>query len=129
MFAKLAEVTFCNKVYHLAYTAKAMFEIQDISGEKEIMEILIDNTRDGFGLFCQAAEIMSQAAEDLRRYEGAKPGDVLTAEFIAMAARPVDLLELKGAMTRAVAYGFGREINDEKEEVDLGLAELQKKTG
>ena len=31
-------------------------------------------------------------------------------------------------MTQAVAYGYGREIENKTEEIDLGLAELQKKT-
>ncbi|WP_434310479.1 hypothetical protein [Hominifimenecus sp. rT4P-3] len=128
MFAKFTEVTFSGKTYRLAYTAKAMFEISDFAKDKEIMEILMDHTKEGFSLFCQTAEAMSQAAEELRRYESGQEGAVLTAKEIQMMARPVDLLNLKGAMTKAIAYGFGREIQEENDEVDVGLAELQKKT-
>ena len=43
-------------------------------------------------------------------------------------ARPVDVLELRRAMLEAVAHGYGREMREEEEEIDVGLAELQKKT-
>ena len=124
MFAKTVTATIRDRKYHLAYTAKAMFELMDLLGDKELMRVMIEGYRD----ICQAAEIMSRAAEELRRYEGQDAGEILSADELMISARPVDLLELKTAMTQAVAYGYGREIENKTEEIDLGLAELQKKT-
>ena len=128
MFAKTVTATIRDRKYHLAYTVKAMFELMDLLGDKELMRVMIDNSPEGYRDICQAAEIMSRAAEELRRYEGQDAGEILSADELMISARPVDLLELKTAMTQAVAYGYGREIENKTEEIDLGLAELQKKT-
>ncbi|MCI8506903.1 MAG: hypothetical protein HFI67_12045 [Lachnospiraceae bacterium] len=128
MFAKTVPVAFGKKQYHLAYNAWAMFRIQDLSEEKEVMEILAARGIGDFSLFCKAAGIMSEAAERIRRYEGEREQDTLAEEEIFNTAQPIDILELKRAMLEAVAYGYGRELGGE-EEIDLGLAELQKKTG
>ena len=128
MFAKTVTVTIQGKDYHLAYTVKAMFEIMDLLGEKDLMTVMMDNTGKEYPNLCQMAEIMSEAAEELRDYEGQRAGEMLSAEELMVGARPVDLLALKNAMTQAVARGYGREVENEEQEVDLGLAELQKKT-
>lgn len=128
MFAKTVTVMIQEQDYHLAYTVKAMFEIMDLLGEKDLMTVMMDNTGKEYQNLCQMAEIMSKAAEDLLFYEGQATGKVLNAEELKIGARPVDLLALKSAMTQAVAFGYGREVENEEDEVDLGLAELQKKT-
>lgn len=128
MFAKTVKVTIQGKNYHLAYTAGAMFEIMDLLGDKDLMTVMMDNTGNEFASICQIAQILSQSAEKLRTYEGQKAGEILSAEALMIGMRPVDLLTLKTAMTQAVAFGYGREVANEEEEVDLGLAELQKKT-
>ena len=119
MFAKTVTATIRDRKYHLAYTAKAMFELMDLLGDKELMRVMIDNSPEGYRDICQAAEIMSRAAEELRRYEGQDAGEILSADELMISARPVDLLELKTAMTQAVAYGYGREIENKTEEIDL----------
>lgn len=128
MFAKTVSVMYGGKEYFLAYNAWAMFQIQDLCPEKGVMEVLAAQDGDGFSLFCKAAEIMSEAAEKIVRYEGKETKRTLDGEQIISMARPVDILELRRAMLEAVAHGYGREVNEEKEEIDLGLAELQKKT-
>ncbi len=128
MFAKTVSVMFRGKKYFLAYNAWAMFQIQDLSPEKGVMEILAAQGKEGFSLFCKAAALMSEAAEGISRYEGRDGQEALKSEQVMNLARPVDLLELRRAMLEAVAHGYGREMNEEAEEVDLGLAELQKKT-
>lgn len=128
MFAETVSVIFGGKEYFLAYSAWAMFQIQDLSPEKGVMEVLAAQGSDGFSLFCEAAEVMSEAAEKIAGYEGKTIRETLDSGKIMSMARPVDLLELRRAMLEAVAHGYGREMNEEKEEIDLGLAELQKKT-
>lgn len=128
MFAKIVPVVFGEKTYYMAYSAWAMFQISDLSEEKQIMEILMDFQAEGFPLFCKAVEIMSKAAENIRAYEGEEKGNVLLADQVMAMAGPMDLLNLKRALAEAVASGYGREIGGLKEEVDLGLCELEKKT-
>ena len=128
MFAKTVSVTYGGKEYFLAYNAWAMFQIQDLSPEKGVMEVLAAQGGEGFSLFCKAAELMSEAAEGICRYEGRETGEPLKSEQIANMARPVDVLELRRAMLEAVAHGYGREMREEEEGIDVGLAELQKKT-
>lgn len=128
MFAKTVKVNIQGTEYHLAYTAGAMFAIMDLLGDKELMTVMMDSTGKEFASVCQIAEILSQSAEKLRVYEGQKAGEILSADALLIRARPVDLLALKTAMTQAVAFGYGREVVNEEDEVDLGLAELQKKT-
>lgn len=129
MFAKTVSAMFGGKEYLLAYNAWAMFQIQDLSPEKGVMEVLAAQGREGFSLFCKAAALMSEAAEGIGRYEGREAQETLKSEQVMNLARPVDILELRRAMLEAIARGYGREVNEEAEEVDLGLAELQKKTG
>ncbi len=117
---------FGGEEYLLAYNAWAMFQIQDLSPEKEIMEILADQGNDGYPLFCKAVEFMSEAAEGIGRYEGKAARKTLKSEQVMNLARPMDILELRQAMLEAVVHGYGREV--EEEVIDLGLAELQKKT-
>ena len=63
MFAKTVTATIRDRKYHLAYTAKAMFELMDLLGDKELMRVMIDNSPEGYRDICQAAEIMSRAAK------------------------------------------------------------------
>ena len=42
---------------------------------------------------------------------------------------PLELIAMKAALPRAIELGYGREVREEDDEIDLGLAELrQKKT-
>ena len=128
MFAKMTPVLFQGKTYHVAYNAWAMFQIQDLSEKRDVMDVLTENGSEDFPLFCKAAEIMSEAAESIRRYEGRDSEGTLKGEQVSCMATPMDILNLRQAMLAAVIYGYGREIEEENEEIDLGLAELQKKT-
>lgn len=47
-----------------------------------------------------------------------------SAEDIAATMAPTDLARLKLAVVSAITLGYGREINPENDEVDLGLSEL-----
>ncbi|MCI9486578.1 MAG: hypothetical protein HFI64_06270 [Lachnospiraceae bacterium] len=58
MFAKTVSVTYGGKEYFLAYNAWAMFQIQDLSPDKGVMEVLAAQGGEGFSLFCKAAELM-----------------------------------------------------------------------
>ena len=87
--------------------------------------------RDGFAAACKAAAILAEQGELARRQMGYTPQPILEEDGVSAALAPADLARLKLAVTSAITLGYGREVEPENDEVDLGLAELneQKKTG
>ena len=66
----------------------------------------------------------------MERYLGQEPQEVPTERYLATTMMPSDLPAVREAMARAVAAGFRREVPEDKpKRRDLGLEELQKKTG
>ena len=61
---------------------------------------------------------------------GYDPTPLIGPDDIAATTAPSDIPALKLAVSAAITLGFGREIEPENDEIDLGLAELneQKKT-
>lgn len=91
----------------------------------------MENTRESFSNACKAAAILAEQGELARRHMGYEPSPLPSAEDIAATTDPMGLPALKSAVISAVMLGFGREIDPENDEVDVGLAELgeQKKRG
>ena len=87
--------------------------------------------RDGFAAACKAAAILAEQGELARRQTGYTPQPILEEDGVSASLAPADLARLKLAVTSAITLGYGREVEPENDEVDLGLAELneQKKTG
>ena len=58
---------------------------------------------------------------------GYTPCEVPNAETLAAAIMPLELIAMKAALPRAIELGYGREVREEDDEIDLGLAELRQK--
>lgn len=118
---------------YLVFTVEAMFQIEEaFGGVKELTEQMGPSTRDAFSVICKTAAILAEQGELARRgmgYDPEPPAD--EAEITAAVVHPFEMVRLRMAITAALSLGFGREVEPENDEVDLGLAELnaQKKTG
>ena len=105
----------------------AVHQIYDL-GIEDLSAAISDRGAKAFEQVCRAAEIMIQQGELVRRYLGYDPGNVIAAETLMLSLGLNDDLALRSAMMEAVLDGL-RSETDERQEVDLGLLELQKKTG
>lgn len=128
---KAVRLALAGRERHLCFTVEAMFQLQDLyGGTGELLDLIQENSREGFAAACGAAAILAEQGELVRRSMGYDPTPMAGAEDIAATTAPSDLAALKLAIPAAVSLGYGREVEPESDEVDLGLAELneQKKT-
>lgn len=111
----------------MTFNGAAMFEIEErFGGATKLLDELSDG-REGFDKLCQATAILAEQGELVRRHFGYEPGPMLTEETVRALATPKDIVLLRQAVINAVMQGYGREVTDDQEEVDLGLAELEQK--
>lgn len=128
---KAVKLNLVDRERYLCFTVEAMFQLQELyGGSSELLELVQKNTREGFAAACQAAAVLAEQGELVRRSLGYDPEPMVSAEAIAATTAPVDIAKLKLAIPAAISLGYGREVKPENDEVDLGLAELneQKKT-
>lgn len=129
---KAVKLALAGRERHLALTVEAMFQLEEaFGGTGEMLDAIMKNDREGFQAACRAAAVLAEQGELARRHMGYEPEPLLSAEAIAATMTPEEIPALKLAVSSAVSLGFGREIEPDNDEVDLGLAELreQKKTG
>jgi len=128
---KAVKLTLAGREQHLAYTVEAMFQLEELfGGPMELLDAVSDMGREGFQAACKAAAVLSEQGELARRHMGYEPASPPSLEDIAATVTPSELPTLKLAVSSAISLGFGRDIEPENDEVDIGLAELneQKKT-
>lgn len=127
---KAVKIVVGGKTRYLAFTGEALFAIRDTFGGAEaLLEAVKPDTRDSFKNLCTAAALLAEQGELARRAMGYDSEPITTAAELERVVMPSDIIALKMAIPRALALGFGREVEPENNEVDLGLAELnQKKT-
>lgn len=114
----------------MAYTVTAMIAInkllkQDDGESLELVPVILGDDPDTFELFTEIVEILNYSGELLRKSRGLDDGESLSAARISASLSPKDLLTLKKAAMDTIIAGLGREENNS--EVDMGLAELEKK--
>lgn len=128
---RAVKIKLAGRERYLAFTVEAMFQIEEqFGGPSELVEAVRDPGRAGYDAACRAAAILAEQGELVRRSLGYDQEPMAGTEAIAAALDPAALMELKLAIPAALSLGFGREVEPENDEVDLGLAELnaQKKT-
>lgn len=124
------EFEWMGQTYHLLCNAAALFDAYDHFGTQgEILDHITGTTRESFNATCWLLVKLAQQGELLRRYQGEDPSPMLTYEQAVKCLSPVDLVQARGCIREAFSAGFDREEAPEDEEIDLGLLELQKKTG
>lgn len=128
---KAVKIVLADRERYLAFTVEAMFLLEErFGGTQEMLEAVSANNREGFLAACQAASVLAEQGELARRHMGYDSAPMPSAEEIAATTAPSGIAALKMAVTSAVSLGFGREIDPDNDEVDMGLVELneQKKT-
>ncbi len=127
---KAVKLILGGKTNYLAYNGDAMFDIQDMFGSaEELLEVIAPNTKAAFADLCKAVAVLAEQGELARRDLGHDPGRIYTAEEVQRFAMPEDIINMKKAIPQAITLGFGREVEEENNEVDLTLVEIgQKKT-
>lgn len=129
---KAVKIDLAGREQYLMLTVEGMFQIDDaFGGSAGLIDAIRPGTREGFDAACRAAVILAEQGELARRQLGYAPAPIVDVETIRAAIAPSDLARLKLAIPAALSLGYGREVEPETNEIDLGLAELeaQKKTG
>ena len=126
---KAVKFTVEHSTYYLALNGAAMFEIRDRYGSTTLLlEALEQDTGEGFQVACEAAAILAEQGELVRRQFGYTAGEIPDAQTFALLVEPYRLGALKNAVIRAITIGYGREITAPgDDEYDEGLAELHQK--
>ena len=135
---KAAKITVAGTTCFLVMDGEAMFTIRDIYGGTRLMlEKMEQDTREGFLETCNAAAILAERGELVRRRLGYEPGRIPERDDFALLTQPYEIVPLKRAIANAIKLGYGREIFTEEHDLimtnsvtlDEGLEELnQKKT-
>ena len=126
---KLHEVDLCGQHLYLLLNGQALFDIYDKFGTKGfITDPLKDNNKAGFEATCFFLAKLCEQGELYRRWQGHTRGPVLTEQFFRVNLAPREVAAAKDAILAAIVLGFRRE-EKETGDLDLGLVELQKKTG
>jgi hypothetical protein len=130
---KTIEFTYGAKTLHLYLNGGAMFAVDALDadrpeGERGVLDIMAENTPDGFQALCQVAHILAEQGELCRRYLQHTPNRIPPVEELERCLSPMQLLNLRTAVIRAVNAGYGQPDGETGGDIDLGLAELEKKT-
>ena len=77
---------------------------------------------------CNAAAILAERGELVRRRLGYEPGRIPERDDFALLTQPYEIVPLKRVIANAIKLGYGREITAPgDDEVDEGLEELNQK--
>lgn len=127
---KLVEFALQGEVYHLLLNGAALFDAYDRFGDKgDLIDRVIGADKASFENTVWMLVKLAQQGEAYRRYMNEEPRKMLTAEAAMRTMGPKDVVRARAAIRQAFAAGFEMETISEEAEVDLGLMELQKKTG
>ena len=125
---KAKKITVGGKEYYLVFNAAAKFALDELCGDQSIVEITQPNTKEAHEFLFKAVAILAEQGELVRRRLGYDKVEMLKEDDLPLLLTPIEIMGLKTALYQAVAIGYGREIKDDRQEVDLVLLELQKKT-
>ena len=127
--AKALVVEYESQKYFFLFNGAAMFEIDEKYGLSDIGSRLNTTTKDGLEVLGDVCTILSAQGSLARNYIGLPLSDIFDAELLkSPLLTPAKLLCLSTMCTEAITLGYGREVEDDDEEIDLGLQELQKKS-
>ena len=113
---KVHEVDLCGQHLYLLLNGQALFDLYDKFGTKS------------FEAVCYYLFKLSEQGELYQRWQGQTHGPIFTEQFFRVNLAPREVAAAKDAILAAIVLGFRRE-EKETGDLDLGLVELQKKTG
>lgn len=130
---KTIPFTYGPKTMYLYFNANAMFAVEEMDkdtreDEPEILEQMQQVDAAGTALLCKIAVLLATQGELCRRYLGYSAVRIPTAEELLQLLTPVQLLQLRTAVCQAINEGWSQTESKEDDDIDTGLAELEKKT-
>lgn len=123
------ELRLGKRRYTLLYSVRVMLDaMQKYGSETAMLDALKQPgaaAADAMGwLFCREAE----EGNLLRAAKGQPERELPDPDTLLLEISQADFLRLQKAAMNAFVAGHRREVEDEEEEIDEGLAELEKKT-
>lgn len=130
---KTIEYKLGSMTLHLFFNGEAMFQTKALDDDlpessSDWISRMLENTLEGKRLLCKVAHILATQGEHCRRYLQYAPERIPPEEEINLFLTPMAHVSLRSAVMQAVDDGFGAPSKDEDGDIDLGLAELEKKT-
>lgn len=125
---KTVEFVLSDTTYYLCLNGSALFSCYDHLGT-DFIEKISGSTKDSFDDTCWMLATLATQGEVVRRWEGLDKGPLLSSQQAAALLMPQDVVRAREAIVAAYDLAFQREAAQDDEEIDLGLLELQKKTG
>lgn len=130
---KTIEFSFGGKHLRLYLNGEAMFALDELDAQRgtelpEIMDQALEQSPAGYDALCQVAEVLATQGEHCRRYLHYEPERVPSARELRLLLSPMQMLGLRTAVVRAVNAGYAEAKDDDTGDIDIGLAELEKKT-
>lgn len=120
---------FGGKTYHLCMNGAALFDYYEKYGQKGFVTDTIKGTgKKSFEATCWMLAKFAEQGELVRRYQGFDHSKFPTEQYFRAMLKPLDVVSAKNHIEEAVRLGFSREEEEEEKEIDIGLAELEKKT-
>lgn len=128
MLCRYTKVKYKGQELCLAYTVSAMFQTNDMLKDGEqTLDLLNEHSMEGFERFCKTVSILTRCGKQVRESEGLPATATPEPEELMACMQPMEYISLKKAAMDAILLGYGREIVDEDEEIDVELANLEKK--
>ena len=128
---RAAKITLAGRERYLMLTVDAMGRLEEeFGGVSQLIDALENRGRQGSAAACKAAAILAEGGELARRALGYDPVPLADEAAIMATMQPKEAMGLRMVIPQVISLGFGRDVEPEDDEVDLGLAELnaQKKT-
>lgn len=127
---KTVDFEFQGRTLHLFLNGAALFDYYETFGsDQEMVERITGDSKASFRATCWCLWKLSEQGELARRLQGHDHEIYYSAQHLAVLMEPLDVTRARQAIGRAVRLGFAMEHAPEREYEDLGLLELQKKTG
>ena len=129
---KTFEFDYGGKVLHLYMNGTAMFAIEALDSGREdttdVIERMKENTPEGVADLLKVALILAEQGELCRRYLGYSPERIPTEKELSLLLSPAQLMLLRVSALMAINAGYEQKESGQNDDIDTGLAELEKKT-
>lgn len=118
----------CGQQLTLCLNGAALADAYDRFGAKGfLLDHIQGGTKRAFDATCWLLYKLAEQGELVRRWQGLDKRPIPAEGYYRVHLTPAGLLEARHAIEEAVRLGFARDVPD-ADGVDLGLAELEKKT-
>lgn len=121
-------VTVGGKNYSLLYSVAVLLDMTEKYGNiSNALDILnSEDKRESAEAVFWFARKMAEAGELAKRYAGHTPQKIPAEQELGMVISPFEYVELQNAVVSAIGLGYMRDVEN-KDEIDLGLMELEEK--